>query len=492
MTHRALKEGAWYGGLRVVSQACSWAVTIAIARILRPTDYGLVAMATVLTGYIEIFNEMGLGAAIVQRKQVTEEELSSVFWFTLLTGFLFALAAWLLAYPTAKLFAEPRLVAITRTCALLFVISSMTSVPYSLLQREVRFREIGLIGLIASLVQTSAMLAMAIMGFGVWTLVGGQVIQRTMTSVLSFWRSSWWPKLHFRLIETRQMLYFGLNIAASRSVFYLFQRSDQFIIGKVFNAMLLGLYSLAFQLASIPTDKVVSIVQQVSFPVFSRMQGNPDESRRLYLKLNYYIALGVTPVYAAGLLFADPLIPILLGEKWRSIIPLFRMLCVMNFFLNISDLNNTVHTAQGRPRWRLYYMLVSVTVMPALILVAALYGFEFVGIPWITVFPLICVGWILISLRKLEIRYGEYLRIFAVPSGATMAMATGVFVLRKLPGWPGSRPYGGAAVLAIEILFAGAIFLVTVAVTDRRAFDGMMALVRPKLERTPPEEADAG
>ncbi len=384
-------------------------------------------MASILTGYVEIFSELGLGAAIIQKKEITNAELSSTFWLSMIVGTILSIASFGLAYPTAWIFNEPRIIPITQLISVLFIIGALMIVPYNILSREVKFKQIGMIQLFAVVVASLSMLMMAKAGFGVWTLINGTIILRCVTVILTFWATKWYPKLHFQFSEAKPLLKFGISIAGSRSLFYIFQKSDKLIVGKMFNAQSLGYYSFAMQLASIPTDKIVSIVNQVSFPVFSRYQEDAARIQDMYLKTTKYISLLIAPLFFGGFFFGDEIIIVLLGEKWAPIIFVFKIFCIAQFIVSITAINSVIHSSQGRPHWAINFHLANTLLMPVTIFIVARYGFNALAFPWITVYPLVCVGWTWITLRKLNISVSKYLQVFSTPFLATLFMIVGIW-----------------------------------------------------------------
>ncbi|MFZ3136296.1 MAG: lipopolysaccharide biosynthesis protein [Thermodesulfovibrionales bacterium] len=423
---KAAKSGLWFTGFRTISQTFSWIITIVIARILVPEDYGLMSMASILTGYVAIFSELGLGAAIIQKQDISKKELSSIFWFSMIVGTLFSIVSFGLAYPTAWIFNEPRIIPITQLISVLFIIGATMIVPYNILTRDVRFKEIGLIQMIAIIISSLSMLLMAKAGYGVWTLIHGTIIQRCTNVMLIFIKTKWCPQLHFNFREVTSFLTFGLNVAGSSSLFYLFQKSDKFIVGKMFNAQYLGFYSFAMQLASIPTEKIVSIVSQVSFPVFSRYQNDLTKCKDMYLRLIKYIALMVAPLFFGGAFWGEEIIFTFLGDKWMPITFVFRLICLSQFVISVTVINNIIHNAQGRPQWVLIFHSFNAILLPAAIFVAGKYGFNALAIPWVTIYPAVCIIWTWITLRKLEIPVVTYLKAYKTPLLATAFMIVGV------------------------------------------------------------------
>lgn len=422
LTRQAAKAGIWFASFRFVGQAFSWFITIAVARILTPDDYGLMGIASILTGYVSVFSELGLGAAIVQREEITQEEYSSNFWFSVCLGVVFSGTSFLLAYPTAWIFKEPRAIPITQLISVLFLLGSTMIVPFNILSRELRFKTIGMIQLIVTVVSSFCMLWMAYHGFRVWTLILGTVIQNLLSVVLVFTVAGWRPAFHFKFHEVRPFLRFGVQFTSARSLFYVFQKADIFVVGKVLGTDPLGLYTFAMELSRLPSDKVVSIFTQVTFPLFSRYQKDVEKIQELYLRTTRYIALFLSPVFLGGAFFADEIIRAVLGDKWVPITLLFRILCFSQFFASLSYSNAVVHNAMGRANWPFYYQLVSVCLMPPAIYLAAQHSFNSIAIPWLLVYPCICLGWTWVTLRKLGLPLSTYVKSLASPVLSSLCM----------------------------------------------------------------------
>jgi O-antigen/teichoic acid export membrane protein len=424
LTRQAAKAGIWFAGFRFVGQVFSWMITLAVARVLTPDDYGLMSIASILTGYVAMFSELGLGAAIVQREEISQEEYSSNFWFSVLLGVLFSVASFFLAYPTAWIFKEPRAIPITQLISVLFLIGSTMIVPFNILTRELRFKTIGMIQLVVVVVSSASMLWMAYHGFKVWTLILGTIIQSLLVVILVFIFTEWRPRFHFKFHEVRPFLRFGMQFTGARSLFYVFQKSDVFVVGKVLGTDALGLYSFAMELSRLPADKVVSIFTQVTFPLFSRFQKDLERIQDLYLRTTRYIALFLSPVFLGGAFFGDEIIRAVLGDKWVPISFLFRVLCFSQFVVSLSYTNAVVHNAMGRAKWPFYYQLVSVCLMPTSIYFAARHSFNSIAIPWLAVYPCICLGWTWLTLRKVGLSLATYARSLAPPVLGSLVMIT--------------------------------------------------------------------
>ena len=427
---QAFKGAIWLSSFRALQQVISWTTTIIVARILLPQDYGLMEMATVLVGYVALFSELGLGAAIIQRRNINENDLSSTFWFTICLGLILALICFLLAYPTVALFNESRILRIAQFAATIYLLGALLIVPQNILMREVKFKELGFIDFIGTIFSCISMILMALSGFGVWTLIGGHFIRKLTQAILTFFIVSWRPKFHFNFKEVRPYLKFGLNIAGARSLRYVYTKSDRFFGGRFLGAQPLGYYSFALQLASIPTDRIVSLIQQVSFPVFSKYQDDIEKFKNLYLKITKFIAMITFPIFIGGAFLAEEIVTVILGPKWTPMIFPFRILCLTQLVASITTINNIANNAQGRPHWGLYFHIFNTAFLPLGFYFTCKYGINTLVLPWITIFPLICVVWILVTLKKIHITIFEYFRNLLHPIGASIFMLAGLSVVK--------------------------------------------------------------
>ena len=424
ITQKAFKQGSWLAVFKFITQIISWATTIIIARLLVPDDYGLMDMATILTAYAAIFSELGLGAAIIQRQDITQDGLSSVFWFTFLVSLFFGGICFVLAYPTAQIFNEPRVIPLTQTVSVIFILNGLAIVPVNLMKKKLNFKIIGAIEMTSGLASCVGMLLIAKYGGGVWTLLLGHIIRSFVNLLLVTLWQKWYPRLYFNFHDVKSYLNFGIVVAIGRTFRYLFEKADIFFAGMVWAVSNLGLYSFAILLARLPTDKIVSLIMQVSFSAFSELQHDRKEFNRFYLNINKLIFILVLPLFVGGFLAGEELIKVFLDDKWFSIVFLFKMLCISQIFLAITAINNHVHTAQGRPGWSMCFNAVCAVTMSIAFYFCVSYGLKAILIPWLTIFPLLCVAFIFLTLKKINVRIREYLKMMLVPVMATIVMSS--------------------------------------------------------------------
>lgn len=429
---KAASSGRSYAVLTVFSQALSWGFTFFVIRLLDPRDYGLMTMASFLTAYLQMFSGLGLGAAIVQREKVTDGELQSVFWFSLAVGLGMGALAIAMAHPTAWLFNEPRVIPVTYLIGPLFVISALATVPANVLTRNFELRTVGWVNIASVIISSLASVYMALNGYGVFTLIWANIILNASKAALLLMASSWRPRFHFSRAELHPYLHYGIYVALSGAAARLFQSMDKLVIGRIFGAHQLGLYGNAMTLASMPIDKISPLFQQVAFPLFSRLQGDPKASYRSYLDIGRHYMLLVAPIYFGAFAIAPDLIEVVLGARWVPITFLFQVFCVVKLIEALTSYQSTLLQAIGKHRTVFWFSIVLVIAIPLALLVAAQHSFAAVAAPWLTLYPVASAAWLFWTLRGSDLPVRDYLRSIFEGSKAAIAMFVVVMLARVL------------------------------------------------------------
>ncbi len=472
----AARSGFFFGGFRLFTQALSWGITIVIARMLNPEDYGLMEMALVLIAYVELFSELGLGAAIIQRKEISQKELSSIFWLSFIVSNALGVVSFALAYPTAWIFGESRIISVTQAMSVLFAVGGLMIVPFNLLMREFKFKEVGIIECVAVILSGGSMLFMAKAGWGIWTLAAGTILARCVTVALVCSVAKWRPNFYFRFADVRPLLSFGLKVAGSRSLHYIFRKLDRIIVGKMLGVESLGYYTLALTFAEAPTSKFISFITQISFPIFSRLQGDLLKFGDIYVKLTKYIAILMTPIFLGGFFFSREIIAVCLGEKWIPITSLFSMFCLSQFIYSLCSLSVVVNNAQARPQWCLYMTSILAFFMPISIYVAAHYGLDGLAVPWITVYPVIYIVFTALTIQKISLSGSRYLKGLVSPLVASSVMIAGIWVVQKIWILSGFDGGNGRKILFQEIFTGAVLYLGYLVLVERETLLGVWNL----------------
>jgi len=472
LARKALQEGAWLGLFRVIAQGVSWCITILLARILLPADYGLMEMATIFTGYILIFSEIGLGSAIVQKETVSQEELSSAFWFLMLLGGVLSLVAVLLAYPTAAVFHEDRLIPITQATAFLFLINAALIVPYRLFDREVAFKKVGVIDFCSVVISSFSMIAMASVGFGVWTFIGGHIIRQGVVLFMTYFMGSWRPMFRMRWSEVKPLMRFGLNIAGARSLNYVYSKADRFFAGRALGAEGVGFYAFALQLSSIPTDKIVSNIQRVAYSVLARTQQDRLGFVENYLNIVKLTSIITFPLFVGGACLAEDLVLCILGEKWAPVVVPFQILCIGQLFICMTAITNLVNNARGKPQWGLAFSVGNAIVMPLAFYAATQQGLNAVALPWVSLYPLLSGVLLMKTLRGIDVGWMAFLRSVGGAGMSTLCMGLGVLGLSHAQAWMEVLGDQRILLLSAKLLVGGGIYCLALGVLFEREATG--------------------
>lgn len=478
---QAYKGASWLAFFTFISQGFSWLITFWVARLLSPNDYGLMALTTIFTGYAAWFSELGLGSAIIQREDPSQEDLSSIFWFNICVGVLLAMACFPIASISAWYFDEPRLLNLTRTVAVIFLINGIRIVPGNLLRKNMKFKKLGFFNMVAVFTSCSYMVISAYLGVGVWALLGGQIVLAIVNTLLVFVVAKWSPSWHFSIKEVISYIQYGVKIAIGRTLFYITDNSDKFIVGKKLGSVDVGYYSFALQLSQLPTEKITVMINQISFPLFSKLQNSKEEFNKHYLKIIKIIATLVLPLFVGGFLVAEELIFVVLGEKWSPIIVLFKYICLAQIMTSLSAINNIVHNALGKAELSMYFNGLCAILMPvSFFIAAAYYGLNAMIFPWCTTYFLLCAAWIYFTLCRLEIsvlKYFSNMQYIFISIGLMFLAVNGFTFYSSILPWGNA---GYISTLAYKIAVGGIVYVGTLALFDRELFRDLYELKRSK------------
>jgi teichuronic acid exporter len=464
------RGAGWLGMFKSFSQIFSWCITIIVARILSPKDYGIMEMATVLTGYAAMFSELGLGSAIIQRKEIDDNELSSLFWLITIISGILAIFAIFAAYPTCWIFKEPRVIPITQAVSLLFVFTGLLIVPNSLLQKRLKFKQIGFFEMTGVFISSTCMLLIAKAGGGVWTLICGHIIREFVKLCFASYYCKWFPRLHFDFKSSISYLKFGITIALGGSFYYIYNKCDRFFAGKNWNAGSLGLYSFALELASVPTNKIVTIINQVSYAGFAKLQDQENEFNSFYLNIIKTISILVFPLYVGLFLVGEDIVKLFLNEKWFGMIFLFKGLCLVQILTSLIAVNNIALNAKGRPqRSLLFNIAMTVCLVPSFYF-ATKAGFKTILIPWFTVYIILAITLVLHTLKKLHIKLTTYLNVLKPSLIAVLLMTLAIKIIQLIPFHQINFQYIKITTLSINILTGALVYGLIIWLLDRTIF----------------------
>jgi teichuronic acid exporter len=464
----------WSAGANFLGQIVTWTITVVVMRLLSPADYGLLAMAGVFIAFLAMMASAGLGPAIVQASTVGEEKLRQLLGIILTINLALSGVLQLTAPLIGDFFAEPKLVEVIRVLSLQFIISSFAVIPESLMGRALKFKAKAIVDLGSNILGGITTLALALSGQGVWSLVWGSMVTISgktigLNAVTPFLRI---PRFSLRGAES--LLAFGGNVTASRVLWFFYSQADMFIAAKLLGKETLGFYSVAMHLASLPVQKISGVLNQVAFPAFSQIQGNPEMISRHVLKAIRLLCFFAFPVLWGISSVAPELVRLALGAKWEmAILPLQILPAIMPFRM-VSNFLPSAVDAVGRPDISVKNLITASIVMPSAFLIGGQWGIQGLCIAWVIAFPLVFLANLTRSLPAINIRLAPFLASMAWPALASGSMygvvlATGLLI-----------PADTSGLVRILILVAagGATYTGLALTTNRSGCIEMLQLVR--------------
>lgn len=394
------------------NQAFSLIIFFVLARLLTPATFGLIALANVVLAFMRIFLDQGFTKALIQRQNIEPEHLDTAFWTQVGCGILLTTITFLSADIVAGIFEQPKLIEVLQWLSGIFIINSLSRVHNAILSREFAFKVMAMRSLLATVIGGMAGVIMAYAGFGVWSLVVFNLTSELVGSVVLWSAVEWRPQRRFSFLHFRDLYGFGMYIFAFKFIKFFEKRADNLLIGYFLGEVALGYYAIAYRILEVMTQLLVSTIDKVALPTFSRLQTEPKRFRQLLYKTIKLTSLIAFPTYLGVVVLAPELIIALFGEQWIPATGIMQILSFEGLVLSATYFHKSVFVSMGKPSWNVRVSLLSATINFIACLVAVRYGIIAVAIAYIVssylVFPIS-----LWAVHKLiEINLSIYLKQF--------------------------------------------------------------------------------
>ena len=396
-----LKGRSVRGGMvTVTSQGIQFLVqsisTVVMARLLTPADFGLVAMVNAVTGMGQAFADFGLSEATIQRGEISQDQVSALFWINVAIGMALMLLTAALSPVFAWFYREPRLKDIALVVSFTFLIGGLRVQHNALLKRQMRYVSLALRDVACWVFAVPVAIIMAWRGAGYWAIVALPLTFNFTQMALSWLMVRWKPGLPRRGVEVRSLVSFGGNVAASYLINNVTRSADAVLVGWYWGAGPLGLYSRAYNLLMLPIRQLTVPAGSVAIPAFSRLQGHPERFSRYYLRAVNLMVWISAPIFGFLFVAAEQVIVLVLGSQWREAAPVFQFLVISGFGQLLFNSTVWLFVSQGQSGRLLRLLLIMFPIIVGSIAIGLPFGIKgvalsgslvFVGIlPWILKF----------------------------------------------------------------------------------------------------------
>lgn len=345
---RTVRNVAWLGSAQAIRQGIAILATILLARFLGPAEFGIFAMMVFVNELAQLLVDFGMGSALIQRKEVHQNLLSSCFWINLGIGTVAAVVLAILGPWIAAYFEQPLVRWLLLASGVNLLIAAATVLPHSLLARELAFRDVALATLVGSVLGAITAVTMASAGFGVWSLALQPVVGNAVTMVFLYVRTRWRPSFEFNFDEVRGLLVFSGQLLGSNVVGHVTRNLSSLILGPALGAPALGLITMAQTVTWLPIAQFSQAVVRATFPVLSQMQDDLERLRQAVYRSSGAIALLAFPMLVGMATLAGDLMPVVFGAKWADATPLVVVLCGSSIVQSVATLAGISLLAVGR------------------------------------------------------------------------------------------------------------------------------------------------
>lgn len=450
----SIKSGAITLADQAISYGVHLAATVILARLLTPEDYGIVAMVTAITGFMNLFRELGLSSATIQSRSISQDQLSALFWVNVGLGGLITLIIAALGPVLAWFYHKPQLSLVTIGISFTSLLSSLGTQHGALLNRQMRFGVLAIVRVSALVAGSVAAVVVALTGGTYWALVASSVVT-ALWSTSGLWIASGFrPGRPRKGAGVRSLVRFGAHVAGFDLVNYFHRNLDNVLIGRAWGAQQLGLYSKAYALLMFPISNLRAPLHRVAFPALSRLQNDPGQFRLYFVKYCSLLAFISMPLVAFLYTCSENVIRLLLGPSWLGAVELFSILALVAFVQPVTGLTGTVLVTLGHGgryfRWGLYNAIITVISF-------------FSGLPWgargvaigyciasyVVLHPSLMYGF-----HKTPLRPSDFYRSIAKPCAASVGMAIVAILVRGR-----LATASDAVVLALLLPVSGLVYL---------------------------------
>ena len=422
---------AWRALANWSSQAVSWTALLVVVRLLSPSDFGLVGMSVVLFWYLKFLGEFGITATVIRNRHYSEETLAQLNTMGIVFGFGSFSLACLLAYPAALFFKTPGVIPVAIVTCVGLIPVGIRGVSEGLMNRDLRFNALSVLDAFRDIASAILTVLLAWLGFRYWALVLGNLfaeLTRTVIILAMQPHRYAWPRWN----TLREPLTFGRRVLVSGFAWSTYNTLDNVTAGRVLGQSALGLYAMAWNLANVPLEKIVSLVTTLIPAYLSRVQKDLPALRHYVRSLTEMIALSTFPATIGFALVASEGIPLVMGQKWVGMIAPLQVLCVYAAVRSLVAILPKVLTACGHPQFVMRVEVMGLIIMPISFWIGSHWGIRGIAFGWVFGYPVIAVAEYWKTMKTIQMGVGDYFKAIRPALDGSIAMILAVLALQRM------------------------------------------------------------
>lgn len=366
LTRKTTQGLFWVSLSTGLLKVMNFIITVILARLLEPEHFGLISIGLMVIVFFDLFRDMGIGAALIYRKTDMDKANNTAFFLFPATAIIFYMISFLVSPFISNFFNEPQVEPIVKLLSLTFVIWSLASVPYTLLDKNLEFKKKIIPQIVPKIGYGITAIGLAINGFGVWSIVYGYIVMQSLMVLTTWPLVKWRPSYQFDKKTAFELIDYGKQIVGANLIVFLINIIDIIFIGRILGVENLGYYSIAMGIASLLSTHVMGVMRSVMFPVYSTIQGDMETLKKAFIMTINYVGLISVPASFGLLLVAGDFIKVIYGLKWLPAVAALQLLCLYGLNKSLNSNTENLYLAAGRPEIRTKLNLLQFVLMGAL------------------------------------------------------------------------------------------------------------------------------
>ncbi|GAB3538517.1 lipopolysaccharide biosynthesis protein [Pontibacter brevis] len=428
---RSVKGGFITVAGQVVSFALNISSTIVLARLLTPEDYGLVAMVTAVTGFVTIFKDLGLSAAVIQKEQINQQQVSAVFWINVFISLGIALIVSLLAPVLVNFYDEERLFYITLVFSAGIFISGLSLQHNALMKRQMKFQRLAMINTANAFFSIVCGVLLAWFGFGYWAIVAISVLFPSFNTLALWLVCDWRPSFTLKANDVKSFLKFGAGITGFDMINYFSRNMDNVLIGKFVGSVALGLYTKAYQLLLLPITQLRDPLNGVALPALSTLQNDSGKYRSYYKRFLFTLAFFSMPAVVYMAVFSEELILIVLGDQWIEASSIFRVLALAAFIQPLLSTIGLVMISTGDIKRYFTWGCINAALVVTAFFIGVQWGVDGVAKAYVAITYILFFPALFYSLRNSPVSVSLFLKEISFPGIFSIICGVAMYYFRN-------------------------------------------------------------